>query len=166
MKLKGRHSSVFLIGRFAVKFFRREVRANAKKEFQVLRRIEKFGFSPKPFFRMGGMVVMSRVNGKPVNKMTPDEVRVNAPVFLNVLYILDQMNIKKEECHRPDKHFMISGGKPVLIDFERSHEGRGNVTQFLAFLEKFFPGIAKLGSEYKRTLDIRPVMEFISSRQS
>jgi putative serine/threonine protein kinase len=166
MRQRGRHSAVFLAGGFAVKVFKREVRANAKKEFDVLRRIQKFGFAPRPFFRIGGIIVMSRVNGKPVRKMTPDEIKVAAPLFLNALYVLDQMGIKKEESHRPDKHFLICNGKPVLIDFERAHEGRGNVTQFLAFLEKFFPGIAKLGSEYKRTLDIRPIMEFTSSRQS
>ena len=50
-----------------------------------------------------------------------------------------------------------------LIDFERSKEkvNPSNVTQFLQALNRYFPGITKLGKKYKKTYDLQPLVKFI-----
>ena len=80
-------------------------------------------------------------------------------------FIMDQIGVNKEEMHRPLRHIIISGGKPVMIDFERARntEKPKNVTQFCQFvscpefvrilLEKGIEidkdDIRKLAKEYK-----------------
>lgn len=161
---RGKHASVLLVGGLALKWFRPGFAANAAKEFRYLKQLEPYGMAPRPFFRLGRLLAMERVRGRRVRDMDDGEVRGAAPEFLRALHLLDRLGIKKEECHRPDKHFwMTPGGRVKLIDFERAHPGDGNVTQFMHFLRRFYPGITDLGPAYKRTKDLKPVLDFIGS---
>jgi len=163
MIMKGKHSSVFLFGRFAIKRFHKGFERNAAKEFDALKRLRKYKLAPRPYVLFGRTLIMSRVRGKPIKDMTRHEVMSLAPDFLKALHILDVLKIKKEESHRPLKHFFKTKKGIRMIDFERSHPGTGNVTQFLAFLERYFKGITKLGKRYKQNGDLDKILEFIAS---
>ena len=163
--VKGKHSRVFLLGGIAVKVFRKGFGANAKKEFSALKRLEKYKIAPRPYFLCGRTLFMSRVHGTPIKDMAPDEVKSLAPDFLKAMHLLDRLGIKKEESHRPLKHFFRTHKGIMLIDFERSHPGTGNVTQFLTFLERHFKGISKLGRQYKKDGDLNKILEFIASSE-
>ncbi len=163
MIAKGRHATVLLSGKLAVKVFRRGLERNAEKEMRYLKQLEPYGIAPRPLFLRGRVLVMERIEGRPVRDMSPQEVRQHAPGFLRALALLDRLGIKKEESHRPGKHFFWTCRGPRLIDFERAHEGTGNVTQFLAFLRHYFPGIERLGRAYKKTGDLQPLLDFILS---
>lgn len=136
---------------------------NARKEYGALRTVWHLNVAPRPFFRAGRLLVMSRVRGRRIRDMSDPEARQHAPEFLKALHGLDKLNIMKEESHRPDKHFFRTRGGVRLIDFERSHPGRGNVTQFLQFLNRYYPGITRFGPAYKKTLDLEPIIKFIGS---
>ena len=51
-------------------------------------------------------------------------------------YLMDRMNINKEEMHHPYKHIIVRKNQPILIDFERTNYSRKpkNVTQMFQFL--------------------------------
>ena len=61
-------------------------------------------------------------------------------IILNVLkqcYILDGLNVDKEEMHHPLKHIIVDKKQNItLLDFERCHivDYSKNVTQFVVFL--------------------------------
>jgi len=160
---RGKHASVLLVGPFAVKWFVRGMAGNARKEYAVLKAIRHLGIAPRPCFRLGRLLVRFQVRGRQVRDMSDGELRRHAPAFLKALHELDKLNIMKEESHRPDKHFFWTRGGPRLIDFDRAHPGRGNVTQFLQFLNRVYPGITRLGAGYKKTLDLEPILKFIGS---
>jgi len=70
-------------------------------------------------------------------------------------FVLDKMNINKEEMHRPLKHVLIDDKlNVVMLDFERMHytDKPKNLTQFLQYLKRNF--IIKLlrgkGLKYNR----------------
>jgi len=57
--------------------------------------------------------------------------------IMNQMFIMDKLNINKEEMSHPQKHIIIDKkNNPVLIDFERMHYTikPSNVTQFSDFL--------------------------------
>ncbi len=57
--------------------------------------------------------------------------------IFNQCFILDKLNIDKEEMHHPTKHIIITKDKkPIMIDFERCHKTQKpkNVTQFCQFI--------------------------------
>ena len=165
MVMKGKHSRVFFFGGVAIKLFKKGFNKNAKKEFRALKNLKKHKIAPRPYFLLGRALVMSKVSGTPIKDMTPSEVRTLAPDFLDAMHLLDKLGIKKEESHRPLKHFFKTKEGIMLIDFERSHPGTGNVTQFLTFLERHFKGISKLGKQYKQDGDLGKILEFIASNE-
>tara|TARA_Y100000310_G_C20648970_1_gene798280 strand:- start:97 stop:663 length:567 start_codon:yes stop_codon:yes gene_type:complete len=75
--------------------------------------------------------------------------------LLKQCYALDKLGISKEEMSRPLTNCVVVKGKPVLIDFERSHktDKPKNVTQFCQFLMKEYPKkkttLRKLAQAYK-----------------
>ena len=57
--------------------------------------------------------------------------------LMDQLFIMDKLNINKEEMSHPQKHIIIDKkDNPILIDFERMHYTikPSNVTQFSDFL--------------------------------
>ena len=118
--LRGRHSQVFLIGPFAVKIFNKGLKKNIQKEWDFLHQLKKYKLAPKPHFRFGRAIIMERINGVAIREMLPNEIKIHAIDFLEALHTLDKLGIQKEECHRPNKHFILTESGVRLIDFERS----------------------------------------------
>jgi len=162
---KGRHSDVYFIGNLAIKIFKPGFEKNASKEYRILKKLKPHNFSPVPYLKFGRIVIMSRLRGIPLKDFLPDEVRRLAIPYLRIMFLLDSLEIMKEENHRPLKHFIITRKGPKLIDFERSHKGTGNVTQFMSYLNRFFPGIIEFGPIYKREMKLKPIIDFISSKK-
>jgi len=158
--VRGRHADVLLIGPFAVKIFRRGLEKNAEKEWRVLKLLEKYRIGPKPYLKIGRVIVMERIRGRQIRDMSEEEIRAYAKDFLKVLHLLDELGIQKEECHRPDKHFFITPEGVRLIDFERAHftENPHNVTQFLAYLSRYFRNVRELAEMYRRERNIEKVI--------
>ena len=161
---RGKHSRVWFLGPLALKFFHKEFLANSKKEYKYLKLLKEYKLAPTPYFRIGRLIAMSKIKGRVIKDFTPDEVKLSAKDFLLALHQLDQLDIMKEENHRPHKHFFITKDGVRLIDFERAKKGHGNVTQFLSYLKHFYPDITKLGKKYKKTLDLKPILKFIARR--
>ncbi len=149
---RGKHSKVYLIGPFAIKIFKKGFEKNASKEWKFLNLLKPYNFAPKPYFKLGRLLVMERINLKPIGKASFEEFAPYIPLFLKALETLDKLGIQKEECHRPNKHFLFGKGKVKLIDFERSHFSKKthNVTQFLAFLAKFDSRFREIARNYSR----------------
>ncbi|MBR9689740.1 MAG: hypothetical protein GOV01_02515 [Candidatus Altiarchaeota archaeon] len=164
MRHEGKHSSVWLVGPFAIKIFKEHMSKNTEKEWKFLKQLKPLGFAPTPYFKIGSVIVMSRVKGLSIKQMSDDEIRLSARYFLHALHQLDELKIMKEESHRPHKHFILTKKGVKLIDFERAKKGKGNVTQFLMFLNRFYPGIIRLGKAYKTTLKLAPIIDFIDSK--
>jgi predicted Ser/Thr protein kinase len=163
--MRGKHSSVYLVGPLALKIFKPGFMVNARKEWKFLRRLRGTGLAPRPYLHLGRIIVMERIRGKPVRDMTPAELRASAPAFLCALHLLDLLGIQKEECHRPNRHFIMTSRGVRLIDFERARERAkpSNVTQFLQALGPIFPKIRKRGKKYKKDYDLAPILKFIQA---
>ena len=162
---RGKHSKVWLVGPLAIKIFKTGFASNARKEWAFLQKLRSTGIAPRPYLRVGRTVLMERIRGKTVRKMAPDELKSSAPLFLKALHLLDKLKIQKEECHRPNRHFILTPRGVRLIDFERAREKErpSNVTQFLQALDRVFPNIRKLGKTYKSTHDLAPILKFIKA---
>ena len=150
--MRGRHSKVLLAGGLAIKVFKKGFLANAKKEWQFLKLLKKHRIAPKPVARIGRIVVMERVKGTEICRLDDAGLLEHLADFLEPLILLDRLGIKKEECHRPDRHFLLTERGVRLIDFERAHFSKrpGNTTQFLAYLEKRLGLKDRIGKEYLR----------------
>ncbi|MBR9681284.1 MAG: hypothetical protein GOV00_00610 [Candidatus Altiarchaeota archaeon] len=161
--LRGKHSQVLLLGPFAIKIFKPNMKLNTKKEWYFLRLLQKKGIAPRPYLKVGRFVVMERIKGTPVREMSAEIFKQHAVDFVEALHTLDMMGVQKEECHRPNRHFILTQKGIRLIDFERSklRKAPSNVTQFLQFLNLHFPGIRKLGKPYKKTYQLAPIVSFI-----
>jgi len=151
---------VFLLGPVAIKIFKKGLEKNAEKEWKFLNILKPYSIAPKPFFKFGRVVVMERIKGKPMREMSKEEIKKFAPEFLRALSILDKLGIQKEECHRPNKHFIMTSKGVKLIDFERAHfkKNPSNVTQFLSFLSNFYENALELAKKYKKERDIEKVI--------
>ncbi|MBR9680227.1 MAG: hypothetical protein GOU98_00185 [Candidatus Altiarchaeota archaeon] len=161
---RGKHSKVWFLGPLAFKIFNKGFLLNAKKEYKSLRILKKYKLAPTPYFRIGRLIAMSKINGRVIKDFTPDEVKLSAKDFLLALHQLDKLDLMKEESHRPHKHFFLTKDGVRLIDFERTKKGHGNVTQFLSYLKHVYPNITKLGKKYKETLDLKPILKFIARK--
>lgn len=152
-----------MAGPLALKVFKPELAANAGKEWRFLNHLRGTGLAPRPYLKLGRLVVMERLRGTLIKDMEPPAVIGHAPAFLQALHQLDTMGIQKQECHRPHKHFWLTPGGIKLLDFERAYfkDRPSNVTQFLNYLEHFMPGIRELGRAYKSNYDLEPVLAFV-----
>lgn len=154
MQLKrGKHSEVYIFENYAIKKFEERFRYNFFKEVKFLTLLQPFKFVPKIFSIdfQGLKIVMERVEGKRIFEILNYEIALKC---LDFCFILDSMNIQKEEMNHPDKHVIVSEGKIYFIDFERSFISKkpSNVTQFCTYLRKFgFRVDKELLKEYKKT---------------
>ncbi len=135
---RGRHSVVYLIGKYAIKVFDEKYRYNFKKEVKFLTLLQPFDFVPKIYYvdTDNQKIVMERIYGE----ILPNAVsRENVKKCLEICFILDMIGIQKEEMSRPEKHILIQGDRVVFIDFERGvlTDKPSNVSQFCAYIKKF-----------------------------
>jgi len=144
---KGRRGEIFT-GRMgskkvAIKKQRKDVEATGriKNEARWLKVLNRKGIGPKFLFTEDEYFVYEFVEGD----FLPDflEKTKGKRKIKNVLkdvfrqcFKLDRMGVNKEEMHNPFKHVIVKDGKPVLIDFERTHatEKPKNVTQFCQYV--------------------------------
>lgn len=109
-------------------------------EAQVLSALNKRGIGPKVFEADDNFIVMEYVSGTPIleylSKSGKPKIKALINMILEQLYILDTLKINKEEMHRPVKHIIVRGNKPIMIDFERAKYSTKahNITQFCQFL--------------------------------
>jgi release factor glutamine methyltransferase len=112
-----------------------------ENEIDNLKLLNKKSIGPKLLFHEKDFLVYEFVEGievldflKKSNKK--DSLKIIKDLF-NQLFIMDKLNINKEEMSHPHKHIIINNkNKATLLDFERCHYTikPGNVTQFCDFL--------------------------------
>lgn len=158
----------------AIKVKRKESEAveRIKNEIKYLKILNKKDIGPRLLFSGKDYFVYEFVEGDFIldyfkgslngekNKKTKENVLKK--IILDILkqcFILDQLNINKEEMHRPIKHIIVNQkGKPVLLDFERCYPTKKphNVTQFCVFLmnQGLLSKLNKENKENKETISL------------
>lgn len=154
LEVSGKHSKVYLIGKYAIKVFSSRFRYNFLKEAKFLLLLQPFGFVPRLYSidPENLKIVMQRVEGCRIADCLNADVVAKC---FDLCYLLDRMGIQKEEMNHPDKHVIVSD-RVYFIDFERGRfkKNPSNLTQFCAYLEK--RGVEmdrQLVSSYKKGYD-------------
>ncbi len=152
--LRGKHSKVYLIGKYAIKVFSSRFRYNFLKEVKFLHLLQPFGFVPKLYSidPEDLKIVMQRIEGCRISECLNADVVARC---FDCCYLLDKLGLQKEEMNHPDKHILISD-RVYFIDFERGRFKRNpsNLTQFCAYLQKKGVEVDRdLISSYKRSYD-------------
>jgi HemK-related putative methylase len=150
-------------------------------EAKWLKRLNKSGIGPKIVMSNRDYFAYWFVEGDFIadfiGKSTKKAVKMVFEAVLKQCHKLDRIKVDKEEMHRPYKHILVKGNKPVLIDFERCHKSKKpkNVTQFLQFISSSYLEMSlrlkriyinrkiliRIAKEYKKSGDIKPVVEFV-----
>ncbi len=146
---RGKHSLVYLVGKYAVKVFDDRFLLNFRKEVRALRILQPFGFVPALYSVGRRFVVMERVDGVEIRNAELTSRLIDG--CMRCCLILDVLGIQKEEMHRPDRHILVKrGGSIKFIDFERSvfTEKPSNLTQFAVYVCR------RLDLDLKSYLDI------------
>lgn len=147
----------------AIKIPRRDApKNNLLNEALILKKIEKFNFSPKVYAYGKNYIIMEYINGeelkKIVDKLNKEELIKVVKDILKITLILDLEGIEHKEI-QGGRHFLI-GDKVYIIDFEKAKEKRTfkNFTSALSML--FVDGyIAKIVKE-KIEVDDNFIREF------
>ncbi|AAR38927.1 NEQ071 [Nanoarchaeum equitans Kin4-M] len=129
--ISGKHSKVILYKNIAIK--QHKYKYNYLKEKFFLSK--RFWFMPKLLYSDDKKLILIMENaGKPFLNLKPWEKLYTLIVTFFIMVFLDLIKIKKEEMHRPIKHIFLKGPRVILIDWERSHIGKGNLTQYVQFV--------------------------------
>ncbi len=122
--------------------------ANEAKWLKIL---NKKRIGPKLIFISSSCFVYEFVEGRFIIDYVSGCSREKAVAVIKSMLeqcrMLDELKVNKEEMLRPQRHVIISKGKPVMIDFERCRKTRKpkNVTQFCQFIVSgFFNELLKL----------------------
>ena len=155
-----------------------EAISRVKIEKDWLKKLNKEGIGPKLFFGCDDYFVMEFVEGKLIHdlfeKGNKKKIKDVMRQLLQLMKKLDDLNINKEEMHKPMKHILIDDKNKIhLIDFERSNysEKPKNVTQVLQFFSsgKFIERskldidkekVMSLAKEYKKNKKIDRVLGY------
>ncbi|MFH1053341.1 MAG: hypothetical protein V1740_02880 [Candidatus Woesearchaeota archaeon] len=116
-----------------------EAKNRIENEANYLKLLNEYKIGPEFVMFKNKKLVYKFVEGEFIDdflKKSPKPEIIK--ILLSILkqcYQMDQLKINKEEMHRPYKHIIIKT-KPVMIDFERTHETNSpkNVTQFCQFM--------------------------------
>ena len=88
------------------------------------------------------------------------------------LHLLDLLGVEKRECHRPGKHFLLTGEGVKLLDFERARIREGqikkNVLQFLSAVYRALKSkkLIEMAKNYRNSnISFEELLTFISSLQ-
>lgn len=115
------------------------------KEAGFLRILNKHKIGPKLINSSDNKIIYEFVEGIliiPYLESKKPQKKILTKI-LDKCFIMDSLNISKEEMHNPYKHIFIKNRKVKMIDFERAHftEKPKNVTQFCQFLmsTKIYP---------------------------
>ncbi|MCS7121698.1 MAG: hypothetical protein NZ895_03745 [Archaeoglobaceae archaeon] len=163
---RGKHSKVYLFERYAIKKFDEKFKYNFFKEVKFLTLLQPFRFVPRLFSvdLQELKIVMQRVEGRKIFEVMSADLAIKC---LEICFILDTLNIQKEEMNHPEKHIIINKNNNIyFIDFERSFMSKkpSNVTQFCTYLKRFGFLIDKdLLKEYKKNYS-RELLEKIKEQ--
>ncbi len=119
-------------------------------EARILKLVNKKDIGPRFLFSTENLVCYEFAKGRPIKEWLPDASKKKAiDVLRDVLrqcFILDQLNLQKEEMHHPHKHIIV-GKKTVLLDFERAHHTSRphNVTQCCQYIGAIAPILEEKG---------------------
>ena len=140
--------------RIAIKIKRPESAAEKRiaNEARWLKRLNAHGIGPGLLFAGSGFVAYRFVDGgfllPWIGRSGKNAVRRVLRALLGQCFVLDRLNVSKEEMHHPTKHIIITKrNEPVLLDFERTHRAKKpqNVTQFVQYLCRLQPLLARKG---------------------
>ncbi|RLI76893.1 hypothetical protein DRP05_11785 [Archaeoglobales archaeon] len=158
MKLRGKHSKIFLKDEVLVKKFNPQLAYNFWKEAYFLSLLQPFQFVPKVYSIKPQKleIEMEFLNGeylfnwfKLAKKEKKEEALKVLIRCLEKCYLLDKLGIRKEEMTHPDRHIIIVNAKPYFVDFERAHfvglnRNAGNLTQFVMYFAKIDQSKSKI----------------------
>ena len=117
-----------------------------ENEGKWIKKLNKKGIGPKLikatkdyffYYYVDGEFIIDYIKTLEKNK---ESKKIILKIIKNVLeqcYVLDGLNVDKEEMHHPLKHIIVDKKQKVtLLDFERCHivDYGKNVTQFVVFL--------------------------------
>ncbi|MCS7262017.1 MAG: hypothetical protein NZ560_01170 [Aquificaceae bacterium] len=111
-----------------------------RKEGDILGLLKGLEGFPQLLLAGEDFLVYEYIQGVPLEKACLDrQERLNVYArVLELIELLDELGINKEELHRLEKNTLVGEGlKVYLIDFERGSKGakkRHNLSQFLQFL--------------------------------
>ncbi len=161
-KIRGKHSTVYVLGGRVVKVFKKDLSYNFWKEVAFLSYLQPRGFVPKIYAIQPSSlsITMEYIDGENIGELAKNG-KLSAKMVIDCLDVcrtLDTLMIQKEEMSRPEKHIIFRDGEPYFIDFERSviTPKPANVTQFTSYLTKKFKiesELTDLVKEYKRKFD-------------
>ncbi len=143
---KGRRGLIYIFKKNKTVFALKIKNPNSNAYFRIenegkfLQLLNKYNIGPKLVDFSQDFVCYKFINGVTLK----DYIKNNKNIF-NVLKsveeqckVLDELNINKEEMHKPLKNIIVKNKKPILIDFERCHftSRPKNVNQFKEFLRR------------------------------
>ncbi|MBI2541409.1 methyltransferase [Candidatus Woesearchaeota archaeon] len=111
-----------------------------ENEAKWLRRLNSHNIGPKLLFFDKNFLAYEFIEGEFIadyaRKSGKNSIKKVIKNVFHQLFILDSLNIDKEEMHHPLKHIIVAKSRPCMIDFERCHYSPHpkNVTQFCQFL--------------------------------
>jgi len=117
-----------------------EARQAVNNEAKTLKALKKYGIGVNLIFSGKDFFVYDYVEGdfilKFFEKAEYKQIKKILITLYEQLYKLDRLKLNKEEMHHPDKHVIIKGTKPIMLDFERCKKVSRpkNVTQFCQYL--------------------------------
>ncbi|HLC88917.1 MAG TPA: HemK2/MTQ2 family protein methyltransferase [Candidatus Nanoarchaeia archaeon] len=152
----------------AIKAKRKESQAveRIKNEVEWLKIINRYHLGPRLLFYGAEYFVYEFVEGDFIldwinkNGKTKTKIAKMLADVLKQCFVLDQLQINKEELHRPLKHILVDNqDQPILLDFERCSQTDKpkNVTQLVEFLVRSKlikrEAVLSLLKEYKKNIN-------------
>jgi len=116
-------------------------KGTVNRESKMLRMLNKKNIGPRILFSGNDFFCCDFIEGTHIpvflEKSPAKSIRIVLKRVFEQCYLLDRMNLRKEEMQNPYKHIIITkGNKPVLLDFERARKTLKphNVTQFCQYV--------------------------------
>ena len=129
-----------------VKIKRQDTTANPiPREVKMLALLSKKKLAPKVLVHGKDFFIAEYIPGQFLKDWmiiaTPVEIKYVLKKVFEWCYLMDKLEISKEEMHHPLKHALIDGKNVGFIDFERAHETTDpkNVSQFVQFVINYKP---------------------------
>lgn len=124
-------------------------------EVQWLKVLNERNIGPRMLFSGEEYVAYEFAEGDYIEEWLPkaskEEIQTVLKSIFQQCYVMDKLQVNKEEMHHPLKHIIIDKDlNATLIDFERCYETEKphNVTQFADFVGKFRPSLVKKGFDF------------------
>ncbi len=154
-----------------VKIEHDHIKSRIENEFNLLKRLSKYKYFPKPIYydKEDRFLIREYVKGIEIDKVKLNWKQIKE--IVEMCFILDKEGINQKELTRPFKHIFIDKDKVMMIDFERStlSNNTKNVNQFVQFLIKRYrikdKSLIELLKEYKKSKtrkDLNKILSLLS----